>query len=75
MLYCLLEFKPHSLKNLKLFLLRVKIFEPIFFFGKTTGFESLKPSISNVNGFYDKNTTFWNGSLFLTKNRLSRNEM
>ena len=70
-MYCYLEFKLRYLKNLKLFLIRVKeLFEPIVLRKKGDGF-----CPSNARGFYGKRRKFRKGNLYLTENRLSRNEI
>ena len=83
LVYCYLKFKLRYLKNLKLFSIRVKkLFEPIVLERKCDGFIALFKSIfmrnwslSNAKWFYGKKCEIGKGNLYLTGNRLSRNEM
>ena len=81
--YCYLEFKLHYLKNLKLFSSRVKeLFEPIVLRKKGDGFLLFLKAFSwetdlwvTLGDFAVKKPKIGKGNLYLTENRLSRNEM
>ena len=78
-MYCYLEFKLRYLKNLKLFSIRVKeLFELIVLRRVFALFKSIflrNRSLSNARWFWCKKCKIGKGNLFLTENRLSRNEM
>ena len=82
-MYCYLEFKLRYLKNLKLFSSRVKeLFEPIVLRRKGDGFLLFLKAFSSetilkvtLGDFAVKKRKIGKGNLYLTKNRLSRNEM
>ena len=77
-----IEFKLRYLKNLKLFLVRVtELTVPIVLGKKRRIFNLFKSiffrqrSLSNGKCFAVKKLKIWKGNLYLTGNRLSRNEM
>ena len=85
LVYCYLEFKLCYVKNLKSFSIGVKeIFEPIILQTKSLWVFALfkknkilrNQCLSNARWFYSKKTTkLGKENLYLTENRLSRNEM
>ena len=84
MVYCYREFKLRYLKNLKLFSIRVKeLFEPIVLRKKkATGFLLFLKAFSSetdlrltLGDFTVKRRKIRKGNLYITENRLGRNEI
>ena len=82
-MYFYIEFKLRYLKNLELFLIRVKeLFEPIVLRKKADGFLLFLKAFSweidlsvTLGDFTVKNAKIGKGNLYLTENGLSRNEI
>ena len=81
-MYCYLEFKLSYLKNLKLFSISKRIIWANSFVKKRWWALALfisiflrNRSLSDARWFYGKKRKIGKGNLYLTENRLSRNEM